>query len=213
MEQSPYFQTRLADKVYAACLADEERRNQARPRVKISEMAAGRCGRALWLGLAGQPLQSASGPLVRAAERGRLARQLVARDLRRAGFTVEWQSALECGYIYGLTRRPHLLEIQAVPEALFKRLEKFGLGAAIDLEISLQSRLGRAKMKQALFVAENKNTQELYFEKVRFDPDIFREVKQNLEAARGLAAAPAGCFDDSCSTCGFRARCQEAPTQ
>lgn len=117
----------------------------------------------------------------RAAEWARLARRLVARDLRRAGYGVEWSKELDCGSIHGLTRRPHLLEVQAVPESTFKRLGKFGLGAALDLEIALHRHLGLAGMERALFVAENKNTQELYFEKVVFDPDIFREASGVFE--------------------------------
>jgi hypothetical protein len=208
-ELSPYFHKRLTDRVYAACLGNEARRSIAKPDMTPSELAALQCGRALWFGLKGLAPQFADGPAARAAERGRLARQLVARDLRKAGFKVEWQAPLDCGYIYGLTRRPHLLEIQAVPEAVFKRLEKFGLGAAIDLEITLHSRLALAKMERALFVAENKNTQELHFEKVCFDPDIFQQVRGRLGALRGLAKPPAGCFDENCSHCVFRGRCHD----
>jgi hypothetical protein len=208
MDLSPYFQQRLTDKVYAVCLTHEARLNIARPRVKFSEITALQCDRALWFGLNGiRPQAACDGPTARAAERGRLARQLVARDLRRAGYTVEWQGALECGYIYGLTRQPHLLDIEAVPERVFKRLEKFGLGAAIDLEIALHSRLGLAKMERALFVAENKNTQELHFEKVRFDPDIFQQMRERMGELKGLLQPPEGCFDENCFCCGFHEKC------
>lgn len=203
-------QTRLANRVYAASLAAEERGRGARPPLKFDpELMSLKCGRALWFGLKGLAPRSAGGGQARTLERGRLARRAVARDLRRAGFRVEWVGALECGRIYGLTRRPLLLEVQPVPEATFQRLKKFGLGAAINLEIALHCRLGFAGMDRALFVAENKNSQELYFEKVCFDQEIFDQARARASEVTALPEAPPVNFDESCARCRFRAGCGE----
>ncbi|UQZ90023.1 hypothetical protein C4J81_12755 [Deltaproteobacteria bacterium Smac51] len=234
VDLSPYFQNRPADKpstvaparseqetagacqhaanrVYSACLADEDRRSRTRPPVRLDpEMMSLKCGRALWFGLNGIRPRSAYGCLARALERGRLARRIVVRDLRRAGYRVDWTGSLECGYIYGLTRRPHLLEVQPVPDTVFQRLEKFGLGSAIDLEIVVQCRMGFARMDRALFVAENKSTQELHFERVQFDPEIFNQVRARVGEVMDFSATPDGTYDEDCAHCCFRASCREA---
>jgi hypothetical protein len=139
----------------------------------------------------------------RAEERDRLARRFVLRDLKRAGYGIEWARGREWGYIHGLARRPYLLDVQPVPEAVFRRVQKFGLGAAIDLEIALQRRLASARTERALFVAENKNSQELYVEKVCFDGEIIRQAE---------CQGAAGNFDDGCLRCSFWRDCKEGGT-
>ncbi len=204
------FQKSMGDRVYAAARTALEARNAPPPSLSEPVLMSLSCGRALWFGVNGVPPRASSGLLARTAEQNRLTRRVMLRDLRRAGFKIEWVGALDCGRIHGLTRRPHLLELVAAPEALFSRLRKFGLGAAIDLEIAMQCRLGLAQMERGLFVAENKNTQELYFEKVCFDEEIFAQVRGRVMEAARLSEPPRGNFDETCPCCGFFRECGKA---
>lgn len=212
---SPYLQKRLVDEIYAVSLPAAEQNFSKRTKIHQTpaknnpDLMALPCDRALWFGLGGASPRAACGPPARAWVCTRLAKRALLRDLRRAGYRVDWNAPLDCGSIYGLSRRPQLLDIQIVSECTFRRLAKFGLGAVIDLEIALHCRLGFAGLTMALFVAENKNTQELYCEKICFDQEIFKQAEDRADELLSRSQAPAGNFDENCFSCGFLSSCRD----
>ncbi len=72
-----------------------------------------------------------------------------------------------------------------------------------------RARLGFAGLDRALFVAENRNTQELYLEKVCFDQEIFDQARARASEVTALPEAPPVNSDESCARCRFRAGCGE----
>jgi hypothetical protein len=204
----------VIESVLAACA----RRVNAEPRRGYLGMSSigNHCARKLWLEWSGVARPGIDGGLARIFANGKAVEERVVEDLIAAGFPVEGRQ-LEfsdfdgrflghCdGIIHGVTKEPHVLEIKSANNDSFKRFEQHGLASVPAYAGQVQCYMGYAGLKRALFVVENKNNQQLYMERVHFDPRVFEALRAKawmiLESGpEGPPPAPTGW----CERCGYR---------
>ena len=146
--------------------------------------------------------------------------------LRTAGYTVEGQqeefSALNglfaghCdGIIHGVTQRPHILEIKSASASRFKAFQTGTIcQVAPTYAAQVQCYMGYSGLDRAIFVVMNKNTCEIYTERVHFDYQMFKELE--AKAARIISSndTPARAFiqeSPECRLCEFAGHCWHSP--
>ena len=120
------------------------------------------------------------------------------------------------GIIMGLPESsvPHLLEIKTYNEKRFNTLKKDGVKCSDPKYFSqLQANMGAFDLTRSLFVAYNKNTSEMYYERVDYDP--FDNALLMAKAQRILSAKDENDLDRSypdsnffkCKFCDYRKKC------
>ncbi|MGP8337842.1 MAG: hypothetical protein ACT6FC_06380 [Methanosarcinaceae archaeon] len=189
-----------------------EDNNQPRTRLGLSEIGHP-CLRYLWYkhhGISGiQP----QGRILRLFQLGNILETQITADLRSAGHTItddQKEINLELygttlyghidGFISGLkeSSRTHLLEIKTASEKSFNALKKCNSYEIWQPKYKMQIHaymLG-LKLKRCLAVVYNKNTSELYTERIRFDrewtlnklPDIYSAIGQDHPPERKCPA-------------------------
>jgi hypothetical protein len=205
----------LATTVYEACAA----RVAAEPRRPYLGMSSigDDCERSLWYGFHGYERKPVTGRVARVFAMGNAVEDRVVADLREAGFVIDGQQ-LEfvdfegrfrghCdGVIHGISRRPHILEIKSANEAGFMKFLQNGIASNPKYMAQVQCYMGYSGLQRALFVVENKNNQELFFERVHFDPGAFEALRE--KAWRILTAATEPPMAESeCHWCDYKAVC------
>ena len=182
-EVSPY----AAEMYEAACRARASR--QARNYLGMSAIC-GPCDRALWLDFRGYPKAPFDGRMLLLFELGDIIENQMISWLKAAGYNVEGQQkAFEAhhgffrghcdGIVHGITKRPHILEIKSANDNSFKAFKKLGVRAAKPLYWGqMQCYMGYSNLERAFFLVSNKNTSELYTERVYFDQDAFESLHE-----------------------------------
>jgi hypothetical protein len=173
------------------------------------------CDRKLWLKVNGYPEHQLEGRIARVFDMGHAVEARVKAVFREAGYEIT-DEQLEfvdfdgrfrghCdGIIRGITQKPHILEIKSANDESFKKFKKQGLNSKPVYYDQLQCYMGYSGLERGLFVVENKNSQDLYVERVYFDPPRFEEIK--VKAAKLLSANYPPTIDNDypyCNTCEF----------
>lgn len=141
------------------------------------------CERKLWYSYNNYPAEPPSPKALRIFELGHKIEDIVVDMLRGAGLLVHGQQVSVSlydgkvkghidGIIEGLpeSSKPHLLEIKSANDKRFKEMVKHGVEKTNPTYWGqVHSYMKLTSHDNCLFVAYNKNTSELYFERIKFD--------------------------------------------
>lgn len=182
------------------------------------------CERKLWFSFRGFTPKPMEGRSIMIFRFGDHVEADVIDWLRAAGYRIEGQQepfldhdrwfAGHCdGIIHEVTKRPHILEVKSAKDKKFKAFKSFGvLQTSETYYCQAQCYMGYAGLERALFVIQNKDTCEIYTERVYFDTALFDSLK--AKARRIITAnepLPPEFLSDSfeCTWCDHRTICWE----
>jgi hypothetical protein len=221
-------------KIYEAYENDADSGN--RPHLGAS-LIGHACERYLWLTFRWAGAKKFTGRMLRLFETGQLAEARFVANLRRIGVEVhdvqpdgtQWRVMALGGHFagsmdgacVGLPEAPktwHVLEFKTHNEKSFTELVKKGVLAAKPQHYAqMQIYMGLTGMERAMYMAVNKNTDELYSERVEFDPVEFAKLMARAERVVKASEPPLRCSTDPswfvCKMCDFADLCHgtEAP--
>ena len=221
-------------KIYQAYESDAEDGN--RPHLGAS-LIGHACERFLWMTFRWVDAKKFPGRMLRLFETGQLEEARFVKNLRRIGVEVhdvtpdgkQWRVSDLGGHFggsmdgacVGLPEAPktwHVLEFKTHNDKSFNDLTKNGVAKAKPQHYAqMQVYMGLTGMERALYLAVNKNTDELYSERVDFDPVEFAKLKARAERVINANEPPLRCSNDPswyvCKMCDFHAHChgEEAP--
>jgi hypothetical protein len=189
------------------------------------------CERQLWYTFRWVDSKKFSGRMLRLFETGQLAEARFTANLRRIGVQVhdvtpdgkQWRVTDLGGHFggsmdgaaVGLPEAPktwHVLEYKTHGDKSFTELVKKTVQAAKPEHYAqMQVYMGYTGMERALYMAVNKNTDELYAERVDFDPVEFAKLKARAERVIRAAEPPLRVSNDPswfvCKMCDFHEHC------
>lgn len=189
------------------------------------------CERQLWYTFRWVDSKKFSGRMLRLFETGQLAEARFTANLRRIGVQVhdvtpdgkQWRVTDLGGHFggsmdgaaVGLPEAPktwHVLEFKTHGDKSFTELVKKTVQAAKPEHYAqMQVYMGYTGMERALYMAVNKNTDELYAERADFDPVEFTKLKVRAERVIRAAEPPMRISNDPswfvCKMCDFHAHC------
>jgi hypothetical protein len=189
------------------------------------------CDRFLWYTFRGCVKRDFGGRLYRLFETGNLAEARFVKELRAIGCSVDdvdetgkQFSVSACGGHFsghmdgcatGIPEAPetfHVLEFKTHNAKSFEKLAKEGVQQSKPQHYAqMQIYMGLTSMTRALYLAANKDTDELYAERVRYDSTEFHRLMDRADRVIRAQAPPArvaGRIDDfRCRFCDARELC------
>lgn len=113
------------------------------------------------------------------------------------------------GRIEGVTSKPHVLEIKSASAARFKAFQETGIRNVSEQYFAqVQCYMGYSGLERALFVIMNKNTCELYTERVHFDKDYFAATEEKARQVMSAVLPPEKVKSEAvCQWCPYHERC------
>lgn len=217
------------EKAIYATYEESQRRGNSVPPSAIGE----KCARKIWYQFRWIRPTEFDGRMLSLFHTGNLEEGRIIEDLRAAGYTVEGQQyevkrdELMRGNIDGIifseTMAPHILEIKTHSQNSFDRLEAKGVAASkpthyvqMQIYMHLLEIPAPERITGALYVAKNKNTDEIYAERVQYDAEFAESL---IAKAREIATAetpPAkiseSCEAFDCQYCDYRNYCHQGVT-
>jgi len=222
------------DPIAAAIFEQYKKRGDAElARTYMGGSAIGKeCWRALWYGFHLASPTQFNGRMYRLFQTGHLAEPRFCDDLRSIGCTV-WECDPATGKqfsysdVYGHMRgnldavakgiptgggKPHLVEMKTHSDKSFAKLKKDGVKKAKPEHwIQMNTYMGWAGLERALYLAVNKDTDDLYTERLEFDKVVFEKTIAKAETIIFLPAPPAKISEDPkyylCNWCDHQAVC------
>jgi hypothetical protein len=192
------------------------------------------CERAIWYGFRWTTRAKHSGRLLRLFDTGNLAEARFVADLRRIGVTVldldpatgrQWQLRDTGGHFGGsmdavaigfpeAPRTWHVCEFKTHSEKSFLALKRDGVAKAKPQHwAQMQSYMHLAGLDRAFYLAVNKNTDELYQERLHYDAEAALRIMAKAERVIAANRPPARISDDpawwQCRFCEHHATCHE----
>lgn len=197
------------------------------------------CERQLWYTFRWATITRHGGLLLRLFETGQMAEARFVKNLRDIGVEVmevnpatgkQWSVSDFGGHFggsmdgaaLGITEAPktwHVLELKTHSAKSFADLVKNGVvKSKPEHHAQMMTYMGYTGMERAAYMAVNKDTDELYFERIDFDPVEFAKIKARAERIIRSAEPPLRISNDPswylCRFCDFHAICHEsAPPQ
>jgi hypothetical protein len=194
------------------------------------------CERYLWMTFRWVESKKFPGRMLRLFETGQLEEARFVANLRRIGIEVhdvdatgnQWRVSDIGGHFggsmdgaaRGFPEAPktwHVVEFKTHSEKSFKELSKGVQTAKPQHYAQMQVYMGLTGMDRAFYMAVNKNTDELYTERVEFDQVEFARLKARAERVINAAEPPLKISEDPswyvCKMCDFHEHChgQAAP--
>lgn len=231
MAPLPPSQSLTVEAIYAAHEAAAE--NGHREHLGAS-LVGTECERALWYSFRWASRARHTGRLLRLFETGQLAEARFVAELRRVGVTVldvdpatgrQWTLRNASGHFggsmdavgIGFPEAPktwHVIEFKTHSEKSFLALQRDGVAKAKPLHwAQMQAYMQLAGLDRALYLAVNKNTDELYQERVHHDAEAALRLLAKAERVIAAARPPARISDDptwwQCRLCSHHAVCHE----
>ena len=215
-------------KIYQAYENDADDGN--RPHLGASLIGRS-CERQLWLTFRWADSKKFSGRMLRLFETGQLAEARFVANLRRIGLEIhdvqpdgsQWRVSALGGHFagsmdgagVGFPEAPkawHVLEFKTHNEKSFTELVKKGVAAAKPEHYAqMQTYMGLTGMERAFYLAVNKNTDELYSERVEYDAVEFAKLMARAERIIRASEPPLRCSNDPswfvCKMCDFSEHC------
>jgi len=193
------------DPIAAAIYTQYEKRNEEEEsRGYLGASIIGReCSRALWYGFRWAGKEQFNGQLLRLFETGHLAEPRFVENLRSIGATihdVDPSSGSQFGFsgadghmkghmdgcgvnIPTGGKQWHVLEFKTHNTKSFAALKKHGVEKSKPEHYAQMTwYMGKSGMTRALYGAVNKDTDELYFERIEFDPVAFEKLNVKAES-------------------------------
>lgn len=228
----------LSATVQAIYAAYERRRAASPARGYLGASVIGHaCDRYLWLSFRWAGAEEFDGRMLRLFDRGQRAEARFVEELREVGAEVHElgpdgkQFAVQAvgghfrghmdGAALGLPEAPkswHVLEFKTHNAKSFKELQAKGVREAKPMHwAQMQAYMLLTDMDRALYLAENKDTDELYSERVHLERVEAQRLIQRAERLVNAAEPPPRLSADPawhvCKYCAFHAQChaQEAP--
>lgn len=200
-----------------------------------ASLAGHACERYIWLNYRRAVTDPKSGTTYRLLDRGHLEEARFCRWLEMVGavpsFTGKRQKEVACrlhvkGHLDGLVRNLpddpdlHLLEFKTHNQKSFTTLKNKGLKEAkpqhwVQMQLYMLGlqRTRRTKASKGLYMAVNKNTDELYLERVILDRDEAEKWADRAETIACSDRAPAGLLSSAtafpCKMCAYRFFCYD----
>jgi hypothetical protein len=211
------------------------------PRRYLGMSSVGRdCLRRTWLAYNGhEPSgQTDKSKMYRVFRMGHIIEGFVKDLLRGAGFEITGeQTEFEdfggrfrghCdGIVKGVTLRDHILEVKSASALNFDNMKRRGVARTKpEYAGQMQLYMGYAGLERGLFAVMNKNTQELYTERARFDRAAFEALRERarmiLESVEAPPMTTGGCYfcefsgaacrsADRCGSCANRLSLSDHP--
>lgn len=197
-----------------------------RPHLGASQIGS-QCERALWYSFHHCKLPAFSGRMLRLFETGQREEERIIRNLRSAGLQVwdrgddgnqirfemfggKFAGSID-GIVLGIPEAPkteHLLEIKTANDKSYKAMLKNGVEHSKHQHYcQMQVYMGAMDLKRALYVVVNKNTDEIYSERIEFDNRVYQSL---LEKAERIVTsdAPLERFESfECKWCEYQKIC------
>ena len=201
------------------------------------------CERALWYGFRWVTHRYFDGRMLRLFQTGHLAEARFVADLKAAGIEVydtdpetgrQFSFRDETGHFggsmdgcaRGVLEAPkawHVCEFKTSSEKAFGKLKADGVQKAKPLHYAqMQTYMHMSglppykagqRLERALYIAVNKNTDELYIERLRYDADFGARMLEKAQRVIGASVPPSRISDDpswwQCRFCDHRAVCHE----
>ena len=185
------------------------------------------CQRKLWYSYHHCKLPAFSGRMLRLFETGNREEERIIRNLRAAGLQVwdrgddgnqirfemfggRFAGSLD-GMVLGIPeapKTPHLLEIKTANDKSFKQMLKQGVEHSKPLHYAqMQVYLGALDLKRALYIVVNKNTDEIYTERLEFDNRVYQSLLEKAERIVTSDAPLERCESFECKWCEFQKIC------
>jgi hypothetical protein len=203
-----------------------------RPHLGASEIG-GECERALWLSFRWAKQPDFDGRILRLFESGNLAEPRLIENLRAIGVEVsdrdedgnQWRFQAIGGHFggsmdgaaLGLPEAPktwHVLEFKTANAKSFAAMQKKGVKDSKNQHwVQMQLYMGWAGLDRAMYMVVNKDTDDIYAERIEADPAAFKAA---LAKAERIITAPepaiplgetAAAF--VCKFCRFKGQCHE----
>lgn len=189
------------------------------------------CSRAIWLTHRWAETENLPGQKLRLFESGHLQEPRLVADLRRIGVEVhdtapdgsQWRVRALGGHFggsmdgaaLGVPEAPktwHVIEMKTANQKSFDATVKGGVKKAKPQHYAqMTAYMGLTSMDRALYLMVNKNTDEIYSERVRFDNDEFRRIMTRAEMILKMAEPPERISKDpswyQCGYCKFKDHC------
>lgn len=222
------------DEIAAAIYQQYEKRNASeQARTYLGASIIGKeCARAIWYDFRWATKPSFDGRMLRLFQTGHLAEPRFVADLRSIGVEV-YDSNPATGkqfgfvdlaghmrghmdgcarYIPGGGQKWHVLEFKTHSSKSFADLRKKGVKASKPQHYSqMQWYMGQSSMDRALYLAVNKDTEELHSERIEFDKVHFEQLQAKAERIIFSVDAPPKISEDSkyyiCNMCDHNAVC------
>lgn len=222
------------DTIVSAIYEQYKKRGDAeQARTYLGGSAIGKeCSRALWYGFRWASKVSFDGRMYRLFQTGHLAESRFVADLRSIGATV-WEHDPATGRqfsysdVHGHMRgnldavakniptggnKPHLVEMKTHSDKSFSKLKKEGVKQSKPEHwIQMNTYMGWASLDRALYFAVNKDTDELYTERLEFDKVVFEKTIAKADTIIFATEPPAKLRDDpkyfTCNWCDHNAVC------
>ncbi len=190
------------------------------------------CARALWYDFRWASKTTFEGRMYRLFQTGHLEEPRFVADLRAIGVEVYdvdpatgkqfgfqgWGGHMR-GHMDGCARKIpgggmtwHVVEFKTHSEKSFKELAKNGVKVAKPQHYAqMQWYMGRSDMTRALYLAKNKNSDELYAERIQFDRVYYERLEAKAEGIIFANTPPGRISDDPkfylCNWCDHKAVC------
>ena len=224
----------LDSSIVRAIYAQYEAREAAQPaRPYLGGSLIGKeCTRALWYDFRWASKRDFPGRLLRLFDTGHHEEPRMVKDLRDIGATVyafDPATGVQFGYtdinghmrghtdgaakgIPGGNAQWHLLEFKTHSSKSFADLQRHGVEASKPQHFAqMQIYMGWAELEHALYMAKNKDTDDLYTERLPFDAGVFEALRVRAEAVIYATEPPLRLRDDPayyvCKMCDHAAVC------
>ena len=208
----------------------------ARPYLGASSIGK-ECKRALWYAFRWASAESFDGRMYRLFQTGHLAEDRFVNDLRSIGATV-WDRDPATGQQFGASamgghmrghcdgvakgipcggNKPYLLEFKTHGSKSFANLKKQGVEKAKPEHYAQMTwYMGHLNLDRALYLAVNKDTDELHAERIEFDPVAFGAIQAKAESIIFATEPPAKLSEDPkfylCNFCAYKSVCHGGQT-
>jgi hypothetical protein len=192
-----------------------------------ASMVGEECWRKVWFSL-NHPFRITDGRRLRIFDMGKMIETYVVDLLKKAGFEVfdkdenGNQFNVAWPFLKGsadgvivIDNVPHLLEIKSCKDSTFKLYRKNKLQATnMQYWYQCQIYMHGLQVDHALFVAMNKDTQDLYFEFVKYDHTAFTFALEKARIISESKEAPEREYKEKtffkCKMCEYQEDCWEA---
>jgi predicted phage-related endonuclease len=161
--------------------------------------------------------------MLRLFETGQLAEDRIVKELEGIGITVtSRQDRVEIlphfsGSIDGIgvgfaeSKGPHILEFKTHNAKSFALLDKGVNEAKPQHYIQMQAYMGGLKIDRAYYIAVNKDTDELYAERVKYDHQVYLDIKTKADQIISATEPPARIEENparfACKFCDYKNIC------
>lgn len=207
------------DPIVAAIYEQYEKRgNSEKARPYLGASIIGKeCSRALWYGFRWASQTTFDGRMYRLFQTGHLEEPRLVADLRAIGATVhdvDPATGKQFGFIGhggharghmdgcaklipGGGQKWHVVEFKTHSAKSFAALKKDGVRKSKPEHYAQMIwYMGKAGLERALYVAKNKDTDELYSERIEFDKVAFEQIEAKFDSIIFAATPPARISDD-----------------